>query len=63
MGERETFRERNKTQLSCTECVVMVAASYLKINMEQIHAICVTHMRVFDEVGIGIELKKKLVPW
>ena len=30
---------------SCTECSVIVAASYLKANMAQIHGICISQKR------------------
>ena len=33
MGEGATFRERKKTRVSCNECGVTVAASYLKTHM------------------------------
>ena len=39
-GEGATFREQNKTQVSCTKCGVPVAASYLKKIMARIHFIC-----------------------
>ena len=41
MGEGEIFRERKKTQVSCTKCGVMVAASYIRAHMARIHVICV----------------------
>ena len=52
-GEGGNFRERKKTQVSCTECGVNVAASYLKTRMEQIHGTCVPQTRGVDEVGGG----------
>ena len=39
--------------MSCTECRVTVAASYLKTHMAQIHGICVSETRGSDKVGGG----------
>ena len=40
-GWMDTFRDRKKTRVGCTVCVVTVAASYLKFHMERIICICV----------------------
>ena len=40
-------------QVSCTECSVTVAASYLKTHREQINGIFVLHTRGVNEVGGG----------
>ena len=53
-GEGVTFRECNKTQLSCTKCGVTVAASYLNRHMSQTHDICIPQKRGFYEVGLGL---------
>ena len=52
-GEGATFRERKKTWVSCTKCIVTVVASYLKTHMMQIHVICIPQTRGVDEVGGG----------
>ena len=44
-GEGATFRERNKTIMSCNMCSVMVSASNLKKQMATSHGICVPHTR------------------
>ena len=48
--EEATFRKINKTQVSCTECGVTVAASNLKTYMTRIYFICVPQTRGVDEV-------------
>ena len=52
-GEGDNFREMKRTQVSCTECDVTVAASYVKKHMARMHGICVSQMRGVDEVGGG----------
>ena len=41
-GEGDNFREMKRTQVSCTECDVTVAASYIKKHMARMHGICVS---------------------
>ena len=53
MGEGATFRERKKTQVSCTKCGVTVATSYLKTYTEITHDICVPQTRGVEEVRGG----------
>ena len=38
-------------RVSCTECSVVVAKSYLKAHMARIHEICIIQTRGVDEVG------------
>ena len=45
------LRERNRMQVSCTKCGVIVASSYLKQNMARLNGICVPHMRGVNEGG------------
>ena len=52
-GEGATFWERKKTRVSCTECRAMVAASYLKTHMAQIHGLYVSQTRGVDKIGGG----------
>ena len=44
--------ERKKRRVSCTECGVTVAESYLNMHMAQIHGICVPQTRGFKK-GVG----------
>ena len=43
--------ERKKRRVSCTECGVTVAESYLNMHMAQIHGICVPHKRGVNKLG------------
>ena len=52
-GEGETFRERNKTRVSCTACGVTVVAYCLNPHMARSHGICVHQTRGVDGVGGG----------
>ena len=45
MGEKETFRERKRFRVSCTECRVTVKEFYLKQHMESLHVKCVPNIR------------------
>ena len=53
-GERETFRERNKTRMRCATCSVTVEASYIKAHIGSIDGICIPKTRGVDEVGGGL---------
>ena len=39
----ETFRERNRMRVSCTECGMTMASWYLKQHMASLHGIYVPH--------------------
>ena len=49
--EGETFRERKRVMVSCAECGVTVAQSYLKQHVMILHGLCVPHTRGVDEKG------------
>ena len=53
-GKIAPFRERRRTQVSCTKCSVTVAALYLKQHMAWIHGIYSPHTRRVDEGGGGL---------
>ena len=53
-GKIAPFRERRRTQVSCTKCGVTVAALYLKQHMAWIHGIYSPHTRRVDEGGGGL---------
>ena len=48
-----TFKDRKKTEVSCTECGVTVAVSYFKSRMARSHGICVPQTRGVNEVVGG----------
>ena len=50
-GEGETFRERNRTTVSCSECSVTVEVLSLKHHMVRHHGVSAPHTRGVDEVG------------
>ena len=50
-GEGETFRDRNWTRVSFTECGVTVASSSMKRHMERPHGGSVTQTREVDVGG------------
>ena len=47
------YRYRKRLQVSCAECGVAVAQSYLKQHMGSLHGICVPKARGVDEKGEG----------
>ena len=42
------FRDKNRTRVSCIDCGVVVAASYMKQHMDRQHGGSVPQKRVFD---------------
>ena len=56
IGGGSTFRERKRMQVSCTECGMTVASSYLKQHVEILHIICVPYTSGVNEGGGGLPL-------
>ena len=51
MGERATFRERNRLQVSCAEHDVTMAQLYIKQHMASLHGVCVPQPRGVNDKG------------
>ena len=52
-GEGATYRERKRLRVSCADCGVTVARSYLKQHMMSLHGICAPQTRGVDDKGEG----------
>ena len=57
-GEGPTFRERNKTRLSCEECVETMAASSLRHHIDRAHVRVLPQVRGVDVGVVGLEVYK-----
>ena len=57
-GEGSTFRERNKTRLSCEECVETMAASSLRHHIDRAHVRVLPQVRGVDVGVVGLEVYK-----
>ena len=62
-GEGPTFRERNKTRVSCNYCGETMAASSLRQHMERAYGRVLPQVRGVDIWGGVLEVYKVLFPW
>ena len=62
IGEGQTFRESNRTSISCEVCGDTMAASSLQHHIERVHGILLPQVRSVDVGGGGLELYKVSFP-